>query len=379
MSNQDWQAALRRSLDPAQTPADWTEESTVTLPQLTGFGAGPAVAGPPVSAPPAPAPAPEPALRGGTATDAPGGGSAVDVSDIARHADVHGDPVVRRIGLALRAAVGSRASHDVEEIARLAEHANQPITTGRRITVAGVRGGAGKTTVNALLTTALAGLRRDPVLAVDADADAGSLPLRLGPPGVGVRTSADGGISQVSAFDQVARYLDRTVTGVWLWRRAVSTSLARQDEAHAALLLRDRIRFLSRYFAIIVTDLGAGLHGAVNWTTVADSHAVVLTGTASVDGVLGAEAALQRLADEPGGGLLARAVLVLSVPSPGPLGVDLRKAVARLERFGTPVLLLPYDRHLALGAAINPRRIGTATRTASLRIAAAAMDRAVRA
>jgi hypothetical protein len=48
-----------------------------------------------------------------------------------------------------------------------------------------------------------------------------------------------------------------------------------------------------------------------------------------------------------------------------------------LERYGVPVLVLPNDRHLALGAAIDPRRIGAATRTAGLRIAAAAMDRAV--
>jgi MinD-like ATPase involved in chromosome partitioning or flagellar assembly len=380
VSDQDWQSALRRSLDPAPTPTDWADESTVALPQLTGFGADRAPDGMPASAPPAPAGdaarAPEPVLRGGTATDSPGGG-AVDVSDIARRADVHGDPPVRRAGRALRAAAGSRASRDVEEIATLAEHANRAITTGRRITVAGVRGGAGKTTVSALLTTTLSGLRRDPVLAVDADADAGSLPLRLGPLGVGVRTAADGGISAVSAFDQVARYLDRTATGVWLWRRALSTSLARQDEAHAALLLRDRIRFLNRYFAVVVADLGAGMHGAVNWTMVADSHAVVLTGTATVDGVLGAEAALQRLADDHGAELLGRSLLVLSVPVAGPLGVDLDSSVARLGRFGAPVLPLPYDRHLALGGAIDLRRIGAGARTAGLRIAAAVMDRAV--
>ncbi len=382
MSDQDWQSALRRSLDPATAPTEWADESTVALPQLTGFGrdAEPPAAGQPAPPPPAggrdAAQPPEPVRRGGTATDLSEDGG-IDVADIVRHADVHGDPAVRRAGLALRAAVGRRATRDVGEVAVLAEHANRAITTGRRITVAGVRGGAGKTTVAALLATTLAGLRRDPVLAVDADADAGSLPLRLGPMGVGVRTAGDGGIAQASVFDQVARYLDRTVTGVWLWRRALSGSLARQDEARAALLMRDRVRFLNRYFAIVVADLGAGMHGAVNWTMLADSHTVVLTGTATVDGVLGAEAALRRLGDDHGPGLLGRSLLVLSRPVPGPLGVDLPRAVTRLERFGAPVVLLPYDRHLALGGAIDPRRIGAATRAASLRIAATVMDRAV--
>ncbi|OJF09463.1 nucleotide-binding protein [Couchioplanes caeruleus] len=372
MSDQDWQAVLRRSLDPAMAPSDRIDEPTVTLPQLSELDTAPTA--PPRA--PGPAPQPAPARHGGTATDLPAEGG-IDPARIARHAGLHGDSPARRAGLAVRTAVGRRATSEVGELAELAEHANRAITTGRRITVAGVRGGAGKTTVSALLTTTLAGLRRDPVLAVDADPDAGSLPLRLGPIGAGVRTAADGGIAQVSAFDQVARYLDRTITGVWLWRRALSSSLARQDESHAALLLRDRVRFLNRYFAVAVADLGAGMHSATNRTLLADSHAVVLAGTATLDGVLGADAALRRLGEEHGAELLGRSLLVLSTPVEGPLGVDVDAAVAGLARFGTPVLRLPFDRHLALGAAIDPRRIGADTRTAALRIAAAVMDRAV--
>jgi MinD-like ATPase involved in chromosome partitioning or flagellar assembly len=361
MTDDNWQAQLLRSMDPPMAPTDRTDPAAPST--------APAVV--PAGDPP---PVPRPVFFGGTATDAVEG-----VETLVRHAGVHGDPLTHRWGRALRTMLGREATREIEELATLAERGNRAITTGRRITVAGVRGGAGKSTVSALVTTTLAGLRRDPVLAVDADADAGSLPLRLGPLGVGVRTAADGGIAQASAFDKVARYLDRTVTGVWLWRRALSAALARQDEEHAALLLRDRARFLSRYFAVAVADLGTGMHGAANRALIADSHAVVLTGAATLDGVLGANAALRRLSQDHGPALLGRTVLVLTTTVPGPLGVDLRRATDGLRNYGVPVLELPYDRHLALGAAIDQQRIGARTRTAALRIAAETMDLAVRA
>ena len=59
--------------------------------------------------------------------------------------------------------------------------------------------------------------------------------------------------------------------------------------------------------------------------------------------------------------------------------MDPRRAADRLGTYGVPVLALPYDRHLALGAAIDQQRIGAGTRTAVLRVAAETMDQAVRA
>ncbi|WP_412738461.1 MinD/ParA family protein [Krasilnikovia sp. MM14-A1259] len=296
-----------------------------------------------------------------------------------RHARVHGDPAWRRARDAARAVVGWQASREVADVAAAAQHANQPITTGRRIAVVSVRGGAGKSTVSALLATTLAGLRPDPVLAVDADPEPGSLPLRLGPLGAAVRTGGDRGIGEVSEFDRVASALQRTQTGVWLWRDAYASSLQRLDELAAAKLLRDRQRFLSRFFAVQLTDCGPGLGGAGNHTVIADAHTVVVAGTATLDGVHGVDTGLQRLLIDGGPQLLARCVVVLTTTVAGPLGVDLDDAVARLSRYGPAVLVLPHDRQLALGAAIDVARLSVGVRQESVRIAAAVMDRAVRA
>jgi hypothetical protein len=63
--------------------------------------------------------------------------------------------------------------------------------------------------------------------------------------------------------------------------------------------------------------------------------------------------------------------------TPEPVGVDVRRASAPLAEAGIAVLVLPYDRHLASGAAVEAGRLAAASRTAALRLAAAAMDRAV--
>ncbi|WP_158079342.1 AAA family ATPase [Actinomadura sp. CNU-125] len=90
---------------------------------------------------------------------------------------VHGDPLPRR--LARGAVRPLRAADDVRALAEHGRWLARPVTTGRRIAVTGIRGGSGKSTVAALVATVLARHRRDRVLALDADPQFGSLPLRL--------------------------------------------------------------------------------------------------------------------------------------------------------------------------------------------------------
>lgn len=328
-----------------------------------------------------PAPMPETAIPDPTAAAVPGppntGTSPADIGYVARHVQLHGDPAWRRARDAARAVLGRQSSRDVAELTAAAQGANRPITTGRRVAVVSVRGGAGKSTVSALLATTLAGLRPDPVLAVDADTEPGSLPLRLGPLGDGVRTSADRGIDQAREFDRVTRGLHRTVSRVWLWRQAHAATLHRVGEAAAVELLRDRQRYLSRFFAVLVTDCGPGLTNSVNRVVIGDAHAIVIAGTATLDGVHGVDTALQRLATGGGPLLLGRCVVTITTTNPGPLGVNLDDAVARFQAYGAPVIVFPHDRQLALGGPIDVSRLSGGARAASVRLAAAVMDKAV--
>jgi hypothetical protein len=42
-----------------------------------------------------------------------------------------------------------------------------------------------------------------------------------------------------------------------------------------------------------------------------------------------------------------------------------------------PAVFLPYDRHLAVGGAIEPWRLGDGSRTAAVQLAAIALERAL--
>ena len=92
----------------------------------------------------------------------------------------HGHSFTWRAARALKRLVTASAANEVAEVTRIAEVLQQPVTTGRQIAVTSIRGGAGKTTVAALLGTTYAHYRQDPVLLVEADPALGSLPLRLG-------------------------------------------------------------------------------------------------------------------------------------------------------------------------------------------------------
>jgi MinD-like ATPase involved in chromosome partitioning or flagellar assembly len=384
MIERDWQADLRRTLEPGG--ADDQETPAAQYPPLPPPPAHLWVPAPPLPPatptgpyPPPVAPAEQPAEPVGAASSAPPDAAApvAGTAYVARHARVHGDPAWRRARDAVRAVVGRQTSREIAERTAAAQAASRPITTGRRVAVVSVRGGAGRSTVSALLTTTLAGLRPDPVLAVDADPEPGSLPLRLGPLSDGGRTGTDGGIDRAGEFGQVTKGLHRTVSGVWLWRQAHAATLHRLGEPAAVGLLCDRQRYLSRFFAVLVTDCGPGLGGAANGVVLGDAHAIVVTGTATLDGVQGVDTALQRLTARGGHQLLGRCVVAIATATPGPLGVDLDDAVGRLRGYGVPVVVFPHDRQLALGGPIDVHRLGAGVRTASVRLAAAVMDRAV--
>ena len=79
------------------------------------------------------------------------------------------------------------------------------------------------------------------------------------------------------------------------------------------------------------------------------------------------------------GSWLMRVVVVLSAGSPEGRAA-LRDGAARelIGGLGVPVVILPYDRHLACGALVSPSRIGEATLVEATRAAGYALNRARR-
>ncbi|MET9417749.1 type VII secretion protein [Streptomyces klenkii] len=310
---------------------------------------------PPV--PPAPAPAPAPTLD--------------PRLSLALGRPRHGDPLARRAGRSLR-KLASSAAQDVAEEARVAEQLQQPVTTGRVVAVTSIRGGVGKTSVSALLARAFIHYRHDQVLALDADAALGTLPVRLGAGEVRWScTELAQLLTPSMAWSDVTEYLV-PVDGGWL----LPASQGRVGAPLDMRVYRKVTLALRRYFAVTVADCES-LPGEVARTAMDTAHARVVVAPLTAEGVNGTRIVLDWLARLPHPALTTT-VVALTTASPD-MSLDAKTAATHLKEAGVPVVSLPYDRHLAGGGPIRTELLGRATRRATTRLAAEVMERAVRA
>lgn len=275
-----------------------------------------------------------------------------------------GESLAVRASRALRRIVSSSAAREVAEITRTAEVLQRPVTTGRQIAVTSIRGGAGKTTVAALLGTAYAHYRQDPVLLVEADPALGSLPLRLGAETLRWTTAdlADIVEPQMSLLD-VTGYLVQLPDNAWLLPGSQGRIGAMLDTA-----TYERVMVaLRRYFSVTVVDCET-LPAEVARVALSASQARVLAAPATLDGVTSTYAVLQWLQGLPRH-VIAGTVVVLSSTVARP-GIDVEAAAERLRSTGASVHVLPYDRHLAAGGALRTELLARPTRLAATRLAA---------
>jgi MinD-like ATPase involved in chromosome partitioning or flagellar assembly len=343
---------------------------SATLP-LRGAEPGPGA----LQAAPAPAPAPAPAGAAPTAKEEERRGPAPDELDPEeftrpRH---HRDPLARQAARRVREVLGMGASREVREATARAERLRQPVTTIRRIAVLSGRGGAGKTTVAALVATALAAARPDRVLAVDAAPELGSLALLAGASSPRPVAGFGGAALQPQAFEDADPHLGRTDSGLWLLTGPTGADPAPRLDLPA---YRAAVAALSRFFAVLVTDCGPDPASRLNLGVLEDAHALALVAPATVDGLLSTHQTIARLR-QTSAALLPRTVVVLTSQSPDTEAVDLKRGTRTLASQGVRVARLPYDRHLAAGARLRPRLLGERTATAVIGLAADLLDFAV--
>lgn len=275
-----------------------------------------------------------------------------------------GEPAAARVSRAIRRIVSSSAAREVAEITRTAERIQQPVTTGRQIAVTSIRGGAGKTTVAALLGTAYAHYRQDPVLLVEADPALGSLPLRLGAETLRWTTAdlADIVEPQMSLLD-VTGYLVQLPDNAWLLPGSQGRIGAMLDTA-----AYERVMVaLRRYFGVTVVDCET-LPAEVARVALSAAQARVLAAPATLDGITSTYAVLQWMQGLPRH-MIAGTVVALTSTTSRP-GIDVEDAAEKLRSTGATVHVLPHDRHLAAGGALRTELLARPTRLAATRLAA---------
>lgn len=309
------------------------------------------------------APAPRPSQP-----QAPGGGP-IGAHDLVRKS-AHGDPFARRLSRGMRRVVGASGAAEVRRTADVEMILGRQLPSRRQIAVTSIRGGAGKTTVAGLTATVIAQYRQDRVLAVDADSGLGSLPLRLGvAPQWSVHDLAK---AQPRTFEDVSQYLSRTADGLWVLSGTAGGRIGGELDLAT---YQAAVGVLTRYFAAVVVDCGAGLLPELQRGVLADSHAQVMVTPGTVDGAISAQGALDWQRRNGFEHLMPRTVIAFVTHTPH-VDADLTRAAQLLSGGGMPVVHLPYDRHLAAGTAVESARIGQETRAAAIRVALEAFARA---
>jgi MinD-like ATPase involved in chromosome partitioning or flagellar assembly len=219
-----------------------------------------------------------------------------------------------------------------------------PVTTPKIIAVFSQRGGVGKTTTALHLGHALAMVRGDPVVALDANPDFGNLVARVGGP-----YSAHGAGDLLRSVGQVTRsadllpYLTQAQSGLWV---------ARSDSGPASRLGADEyrrlLRLLTRHSPLVVVDLGTGVREPAFLAIAEAADALVAVAEPASEAADTAVDALDWLSQQaPDKARVC--TLVVNSARPGRSSVDVPALATANGLFVDQLARVPHDQHLAAG------------------------------
>jgi MinD-like ATPase involved in chromosome partitioning or flagellar assembly len=242
----------------------------------------------------------------------------------------------------------------------------QPIAGDFRVAVLSIKGGVGKTTTTLGLGSAFAMVRRDRVIAVDANPDRGTLAERVRD----VSTSST--VRDLLTDPNLNRYGDvRGHTKMAVSRLEVLAS--EQDPAAAEVFgeadYRRTVDILGQYYNVILTDCGTGIMHSAMAGVLDLAHSIVLVSSPAMDAVRSASATLDWLRQHGHSGLVREACVVLSASRPGSAALKMDKVFEFFEARCRSIHIIPFDPHLAEGADVDFGMLKPATSQAYLELA----------
>jgi MinD-like ATPase involved in chromosome partitioning or flagellar assembly len=244
----------------------------------------------------------------------------------------------------------------------------QPIAGDFRIAVLSIKGGVGKTTTTLGLGSAMAMVRSDRVIAVDANPDRGTLAERVSD------SSTESTVRDLLSDPNINRYADvRSHTRMAGSRLEVLAS--EQEPAVSEVFgetdYRRTVDILRHYYNIILTDCGTGIMHSAMAGVLDLAHAIVLVSSPAVDAARSASATLDWLMQHGHSALVREAHVVLSSSRPGSAAMKLDKIYEHFEARCRSIHHIPFDPHLAEGADIDLSLLNPHTYQAYLELAGA--------
>lgn len=233
------------------------------------------------------------------------------------------------------------------------------------------KGGVGKTTVTTLLGMALALVREDRVVAIDANPDRGTLAERVSR---GTRFTVRDVVNKAAAIDGFTEFSTMVSRDATRLDVLASDSDPMLSEAFSEGDYNVVADMAARYYSIVLTDCGTGIVHSVMRPTLQRASGLVIVSGGSVDEARLASETLTWLEANGYGDLVRNAVVALNTATQATQLVKLDEIEQHFKTRVRQVVRIPYDPALAAGSVIKWDQLKHQTRTAARLLAAHVVD-----
>jgi MinD-like ATPase involved in chromosome partitioning or flagellar assembly len=233
------------------------------------------------------------------------------------------------------------------------------------------KGGVGKTTVTTLLGMALADVREDRIIAVDANPDRGTLAERVAKQ---TRSTVRDIVTHAAAikdFSEFSTHVSRDQTRLDVLASDTDPLLSEAFDENDYNVVADLV---ARYYSICLTDCGTGIVHSVMRATLQRADGIVVVSGGSVDEARLASETLTWLEANNYGDLVRNAVVAINTATHGTNLVKLDEIDAHFSSRVRAVVRMPYDPELAAGSVVRWQNLQPFTRTSARELAALVMD-----
>ena len=233
------------------------------------------------------------------------------------------------------------------------------------------KGGVGKTTTTTLLGMAMARVREDRVIAIDANPDRGTLAERVQRSTRHTIRSVVNKAPSINSFTTFADYVSRDSTRLDVLASDADPLLSEAFDEFDYNIVAD---ITSRYYSIVLTDCGTGIVHSVMKPILQRADGLVIVSGGSIDEARLASETLTWLESNGYADIVAKSIVALNTATQGTVLVKLDEIENHFKSRVRDVVRIPYDSHIAAGSVITWDKLSKLTREAANLLAALVVE-----
>jgi len=233
------------------------------------------------------------------------------------------------------------------------------------------KGGVGKTTITTLLGMALADVREDRIIAIDANPDRGTLAERITKNTRATVRDVVTRAPSITAFSEFQTLISRDETRLDVLASDTDPTVSEAFGEDDYNVVAD---IAERFYSVAVTDCGTGIVHSAMRATLQRADSIVIVSGGSVDEARLASETLTWLEANGYPELVTSAVVALNTSTQGTNLVKIEEIEAHFRSRVREVVRIPYDPVLATGSVIRYRELAPITRNAARELAAIVID-----